>query len=235
MHATADTTPVIYINGAGRRVMRGVSWLHFEGGKPMRRSVFATMLTALLFITSCPASSAWACSRAVPFSFNELFAADVIVRATAVRYITEPDPNLRTTGEPESRIEFKIEEILRGKDLPESVVLHGYLSDRDDFNDVGVPYKFVRRDGRAGSCFANTYKQGAQFLLFMKKEGENFTPNISALGPTNEQLRGPEDAWLRWVKEYLKTRWREEDAAPTPFGLTNGMAAWLSFLVAGAS
>src|SRR6185503_20371718 len=71
------------------------------------------------------------------------------------------------------------------------------------------PYRFVRPGGRSGSCFANSYKKGAQFLLFLKRSNfrpetnTGFTINISALGPTNEQLRGPGDPWIEWVKAYL--------------------------------
>jgi hypothetical protein len=188
-----------------------------------------------MLITVTTALPAAACSRSAPFSFDELFAADVIVRVTAVKYVIAPDPNTRTTGEPESTIEFKVEEVLKGENPPESVVLHGYLSDRDDFNDVEVPYKFVRRNGRAGSCFANTYKGGAQFLLFLKKKREDFTPNISALGPTNEQLHGSDDAWLRWVREYLKVHGRKDGAEPPPLILENSMAAWLFLFYEDAS
>lgn len=201
----------------------------------MRKHNLALTLAALVLITLFPAFRVSACSRSAPFSFDELFAAAVIVRATAVKYTVEPDPNTRTTGEPESKIEFKIEEILKGENLPESVLLHGYLSDRDDFNDVEVPYKFVRPDGRAGSCFANTYKEGAQFLLFLKKNGDEFTSNISVLGPTNEQLRGPDDAWLRWVKEYLNSHRRKEKSEAAPDSLINSIATWLHFFVGDAS
>ena len=201
----------------------------------MRRYTLLTALAVSISVTLCPAIPALACSRVAPFSFDELFAADVIVRATAVRYVTGPDPNTRTTGEPESAIEFRVEEALKGESLPESVVLHGYLSDRDDFNDGEVPYKFVRRDGRAGSCFANSYREGAQFLLFLKKKGEGFTPNFSALGPTNEQLRGADDAWLRWVKEYLKTHGRKEGPGAPPISLASDVVGWLSLIISDAS
>jgi hypothetical protein len=147
-----------------------------------------------------------ACSRVGPFTFNELFDnADLVVRATAVKYAKAPaDPNMRTTGMPDSIIEFKVEEVLRGKDSPKSISLNGYLSDKDDYNETPIPYTFVRPTGRSGSCFANTYKQDAQFLLFLKKVDGKYTSNISALGPTNEQLRPDHDAWLQWVKDYLK-------------------------------
>ena len=149
-----------------------------------------------------------ACSRWRPFRLNELFVADFIVRATAVKYIVAPVPNTRTTGVPESTIEFKVEETIWGAEVPSTIVLHGYLTETDDFNDVPLPYRFVRRGGRSGSCFANSYKQGAQFLLFVQRDAHNastsgYTTNISALGPTNEQIRGAEDPWLKWVKAYL--------------------------------
>ncbi len=168
----------------------------------MMKHASLAIAIALAFTLIAPIESASACSRMGPFSFDELFAADLIVRATAVKYVVPPDPNLRTTGEPKSTVEFKVVEVLKGK-KEATVVLHGYLNDQDDFNEAEMPYRFVRPSGRSGSCFANTYKEGAQFLLFLKKTGDGYTPNISALGPTNEQLRGPDDEWLIWVKEYL--------------------------------
>lgn len=147
------------------------------------------------------------CSRAGEFKHEELFQnADLIIRATAVKYSKPPnDPQIITTGKPDSVIEFEIVETLSGKGVSDKLTLAGYLSDKDDFNDVPVPYKFVRHNGRGGSCFANTYKQGAQFLLFLKKTDNGYTTNISALGPTNEQLRSEDDAWLIWVRNYLKS------------------------------
>jgi hypothetical protein len=135
--------------------------------------------------------------------------ADVIVRARAVEYATPPsNPNLWTTGVPDSRIHFKVIERIRGPEMSE-LVLPGYLVDRDDFNDHPPPYTFVRPGGRAGSCFANSYRAGAQFLLFLKKtkDGE-FTVNWYALGPVNEQLHSDDDPWLIWV--------REQAAGPRP-------------------
>jgi hypothetical protein len=167
---------------------------------------YLLLISILLSSLLVPFVNTIACSRVGPFTFNELFDnADLIVRATAVKYAKAPaDPNMRTTGQPDSIIEFKVEEVLRGKDVPKSVSLNGYLSDKDDYNEMPVPYTFVRPTGQGGSCFANTYKQGAQFLLFLKKVDGKYTSNISALGPTNEQLRGANDAWLQWVKDYLK-------------------------------
>ena len=169
----------------------------------MLRSILLTVCVLTLTVTLF--KDGQACSRIRPFTLDELFSnAEVIVRATAVKYVTPPtESSIMTTGIPDSTIEFRIEEELRGENLPASIILNGYLSDRDDFNDTPVPYMFVRPLGRRGSCFANTYREGAQFLLFLKKEGDLYTSNISALGPTNEQLQSSTDAWVVWVRNYL--------------------------------
>jgi hypothetical protein len=170
---------------------------------PRRAKALFSSLAFLLMAAAGAASPAKAC-QAPPVSFSQLFAADVIVRATAVKYVVAPpDSNLVTTGPPDSTVEFKVEETLKGAGLPESFALHGYLSDKDDYNENPVPYKFVRPNGRRGSCFANTYKQGAQFLLFLKKTAGGYTSDFIPLGPTNEQLKSETDPWLMWVKVRL--------------------------------
>lgn len=145
---------------------------------------------------------AYPCQRVTPVSSTEMVKeADVIVRAIAERYDVPPkNPNLRTTGVPDSKVRFEVLEVMRGKTLAK-LTLPGYLSDEDDFNDRPSPYNFVRPGGRAGSCIANTYRSGAQFLLLLKKEqsGE-LTVNWYALGPVNEQLHSTTDPWLVWVR-----------------------------------
>jgi hypothetical protein len=128
--------------------------------------------------------------------------ADAIVRATAVEYATPPgNPNIRTTGVPDSKVRFKVLDTIRGP-LIKDLTLPGYLVDKDDFNDRQPPYTFVRPGGRAGSCFANSYRSGAQFLLFLKKaKSGEFTVNWYALGPVNEQLHSADDPWPLWVRE----------------------------------
>jgi hypothetical protein len=134
-----------------------------------------------------------------------LLQADAILRAVAVEYARPPaDPNNWTTGEPASSVRFKVLEVLRGNDQRTELALPGYLSERDDFNDHQPPYTFVRPNGRAGSCFANTYRTGAQFLLFLKSRDGNYTVNWYALGPVNEQLRSEHDPWLVWAREHTR-------------------------------
>ena len=146
--------------------------------------------------------NAFPCQRATPVSGVEMVKeSDVIVRAIAERYDVGPkNPNVITTGIPDSTIHFHVLEVIRG-DARTELTLPGYLSDKDDFNDRPSPYDFVRPGGRARSCFANTYRSGAQFLLLLKKEqpGE-LTVNWYALGPVNEQLHSMDDPWLLWVR-----------------------------------
>ncbi len=129
-------------------------------------------------------------------------AADTVVRARAVEYASPPsDPHTWTTGVPDSRVRFKVIEIIRGQRISD-LVLPGYLVHTDDFNDQRPPYTFVRPGGRSGSCFANSYRDDAQFLLFLKKtKAGEFTVNWAALAPVNEQLHSADDPWLLWVRE----------------------------------
>jgi hypothetical protein len=86
-------------------------------------------------------------------------AADVIVWAKAVDYARPPsDPIIVTTGVPDSRVPFTVIETIKGQAIQE-LVLPGYLVSTDDFNDKPAPYSFVRPGGRAGSCFANSYRR----------------------------------------------------------------------------
>ena len=118
------------------------------------------------------ASPALPCSRESPVSTVDMVRdARAIVRALATEYASPPaNPNFMTTGEPDSKVRFRILEVIRGTDVKSELVLPGYLTDRDDFNDHPAPYTFVRPGGRAGSCIANSYRSGAQFLLLLKRQ-----------------------------------------------------------------
>ena len=145
----------------------------------------------------------WPCTVAKITSNVDLVRqADAVIRAKAVEYARPPsDPNVWTTGVPDSRVRFEQVEVIRGLDAS-GLVLPGYLVQYDDFNDQQAPYTFVRPSGQAGSCFANSYRQGAQYLLFLKKTNAGeFTVNWAALAPVNEQLHSSEDPWLIWVRE----------------------------------
>ncbi len=148
---------------------------------------------------------AFPCSRDSPISITDIVEnADAIVRAVAAEYTVPPaSRKMAIAGMPDSRIRFKILEVVRSSGTGPEVTLPGYLVNHDDFNDHRPPYKFVRPNGLAGSCFANQYRAGAQFLLFLKKlPAGGYTANWYALGPVNEQLRSEKDAWLLWVREH---------------------------------
>ena len=98
---------------------------------------------------------------------------------------------------------FEVLEVLKGK-LPEGgLLLHAYLGDEDDFNDDPVPYEIARHNGRRGSCYANTYREGGQFLLLLREDENGYTPNWCPMCPVNEQITGRFDPWLRWVRASL--------------------------------
>lgn len=166
---------------------------------PVRR----TNILALLFALFLMPALSQACSvMGISKNVDLVSSADAIIRAKAIAYATPPsDPNMWTTGVPDSKVRFKVIELIRGLEIP-NLVLPGYLVQRDDFNDQQAPYTFVRPGGRAGSCFANSYRQDAEFLLFLKKtETRDLTVNWAALAPVNEQLHSPEDPWLIWVRQ----------------------------------
>lgn len=176
---------------------------------------FPQVLGGFLLVCFLPTfvTSADACSRFSPISIDQMFfEADAIVRGTAVKYLRAPKPNSYPTAMPDATIEFRVEEVLSGRNVSGTLVINGYLSDKDDFNDRPVPYDFVRPLGRAGMCYASEYKKGAGFLLFLRKGDSGFTPYWNALAPTNEQLKSARDPWLVWAREYI----RSSEEHPTP-------------------
>ncbi len=143
--------------------------------------------------------------------------ADAIVRARAVRKATPSEmdsaglkfiPGVRIPP-PEGAVVFDVLEVIKGQNVHNPLVIGGALTDHDDFNDGPVPYLGVRMEGRTGFCFASTYRQGGEFLLML------FRDQVGRLGPSsryyplmplNEQLHGPEDPWVAWVRAQVKRR-----------------------------
>ena len=107
-------------------------------------------------------------------------------------------------GVPDSIVQFKIEEVLKGQASTDLLELPGHLVDIDDFNDHEAPYGFVRPGGRSGNCYANNYRRGAQFLLFHRWSDAGYTPKWDPLAPVNEQLHSKNDAWIQYVKARLR-------------------------------
>jgi hypothetical protein len=182
-----------------------------EGGNVKTRTLG---LCAILWIL-WTVDSALACKTGWRSNTEMVAGAELILRASAVDYAVQPIGTGRTTGVSDSRIRFRVESVLKGTYGSQDLLLPGYLSNKDDWNDQPSPYSMVRTNGRSGSCFANTYRQGAQFLLVLKRTGgvatvfssdTEYTVNWYALGPVNEQLRSPEDPWLKWVSEQVNAR-----------------------------
>jgi hypothetical protein len=161
-------------------------------------------------------STVLACRAPRPSTKAMVSRAEMIVRAAAVKYVKAPVGDLRQLNQPDdAAIEFRVKEILKGENVPSTIVLNGYLTERDDFNDRPVPYDFVRPGGRGGSCSAYEYTQGAEFLLFLKEINGRLTIRWYALAPTNEQLHSADDPWIVWVKQQLKSPKIKE---PAPSG-----------------
>jgi hypothetical protein len=166
---------------------------------------FRILIFFFLFSFLFGTTAAYACRTVRPTTTAMVEDAEVIVRVEVGEYVEEPKGEIRTLGEPsDATIKFKVKETLKGDSVPSEIILNGYLSDRDDFNETKVPYNFVRPGGRGGSCSAYQYKKGAEFLLFLIKADEKYTVRWYALAPTNEQLHSSNDEWITWVRDYLK-------------------------------
>jgi hypothetical protein len=165
-----------------------------------------TVATAFVAVMVC-AVDAYPCKTARSVSSVDMVReADAIVRVAAENYTVAPKSPISPTGfdvERDSRIRFKVLEVIRGK-VSEELVLPGVLVDTDDFNDQASPYNSVRPEGRRGSCFASSYRSGEQFLLMLKKRGNEFTVDWYSLAPVNEQLHSVNDPWLLWVRKQAK-------------------------------
>lgn len=100
-------------------------------------------------------------------------------------------------------IGFNVIEIIKADSASRElrrVAFAGQLVDDDDFNGHDVPYATVSRSGLHGSCFAQTYRSGAEYLFLLEYSGAGLTPYWAPLEPTNEQLHGDGDVWLAWVR-----------------------------------
>jgi hypothetical protein len=137
--------------------------------------------------------------------------ADVIVRARAEGLSSQPGREgsapFRTT-----QVEFRVVAVLKGTLPTNRVTFNGSLTTRDEPNRGAVPYRSVRPSG-SGSCFSLEYRQGAEYLLFLKPashrayaqpEPDQLTPYWAPTAPSNEQLFGPDDAWEAWVRTQLR-------------------------------
>lgn len=125
-----------------------------------------TVATAFIAVMVC-AVDAYPCKTARSVSNVDMVReADAIARVAAENYTVASKAPISPTGfdvETDSRIRFKVLEVVRGK-VPEELVLPGVLVDTDDFSDQTSPYNSVRPEGRRGSCLASSYRSGGRFF-----------------------------------------------------------------------
>lgn len=106
-------------------------------------------------------------------------------------------------------ITLRVLEVLKGSYDRPSLTVAGQI--RDYRGDPGrrPPYEQIDCVGRVpgcGTCFAQNYEDGAEYLLLLK----GGTPYWAPLSPTNEEVSGPDDPWVVWVRRHLAGR------APSP-------------------
>lgn len=140
--------------------------------------------------------------------------ADVIVRARAERASFSRERGAGSTQATD--IEFNILETIKGE-APVDLRIPGRFVKEDDFNNGPVPYRIVRPSGQRGSCSTDEYRQGAEYLLILRRapnaipllshsDSLSLTPYWAALAPLNEQVRGADDKWVLWVRRQVDAR-----------------------------
>ena len=106
-------------------------------------------------------------------------------------------------------ISFEQLEWIRGTPSTDRLVLPGVVVDTDDFNTHPVPYRTVRPSGQRGSCNTQEYRLGAQYLLLFR-DGAAWSPlHWWPLGPVNEQVRGENDPWVKWVQARVAAKGKD--------------------------
>jgi hypothetical protein len=177
----------------------------------MGQRMFVLRISLIVALAiGCSASPGIACSGTGIATPTELLQrADVIIRARAERLSDQPGQGGTLAGS-RTQVLFTVLEVLKGPPMASTIEFNGGLVGRDDPNDHAVPYTFVRPGGRSGNCFALEYRQGGEYLLLLAREahvayaqGNRLTPYWAPLAATNEQVFGPGDPWLAWVKKQL--------------------------------
>ena len=155
----------------------------------------------------------FASSPAIPCSVSRVRTAQElvtgasrIVRVRAVDYSQPPIKGDKGHYPEWGEIRFHVLEALKGDPGPSEMVFAGHLTGVDDFNDRPVPYDLVRPGGRHGNCFANEYRAGAEYLLFVREVGGKLRVAWAPLAATNEQIRGDRDPWVAWVRNEVASQ-----------------------------
>ncbi|HEY0150528.1 MAG TPA: hypothetical protein VGB92_00940 [Longimicrobium sp.] len=178
----------------------------------MMQTILAGAL--VLFAGAAPAAGAGTdafCSIHPPIKFSAartrhiVRSAEVVVRAVAVGSATG-----RTLKRFDAdTLAFEVREVLKGRSVPDTIRFYGVVADWDDFQEGPVPYLSHRLRYSEGDCINAFYRIGAEYLLLLGRQPGNprlagLTPYWQLLAPTNDQIRGPDDPWLKWVRLQLR-------------------------------
>ena len=172
-----------------------------SGVRPLMTKLRILMFSACLISANfVSAPSSLACSPRKISTPQELVSgADGIYHVRASNEIPGPPSSSRMPRpQPSAQVTFRVLSILKGTRRT-MLLLPANFAPEADPNDGPVPYDFVRPGGRWGNCYAVTFKQGQEYLLFLK----GGTPYWSPLAPTTEQVIGTTDPWLIWVRREL--------------------------------
>ena len=107
-------------------------------------------------------------------------------------------------------VEFRVLEVVWGRDVPETLVLSGTLVDSSNFNVGPIPYVFSAQRQRTKYVLPDRYARDGRFLLFLGREMDSdggrsyLTVEHDARTPNSEQLRSEDDPWLAWVRGFLE-------------------------------
>ncbi|MEK6666452.1 MAG: hypothetical protein AABZ20_08520 [candidate division NC10 bacterium] len=100
-------------------------------------------------------------------------------------------------------VTLRVLEVLKGSYDRPFVTVPGQIRDYRSDPARRPPYDQIDCVGRVpgcANCFAQNYKDGVEYLLLLK----GGTPYWAPLSPTNEEVSGPNDPWVVWVKRQLE-------------------------------
>lgn len=142
------------------------------------------------FLLLIASSKLLACSTSLVPPHYVVQDAEVIVRAVAEE------------SDEDQRVKFKVQEIIKGENVPPYLMINGSLTENDGFNRGVVPYWNTGRS-TGGLCHNYKYKNGGEYLLLLKESKGQLIPYWRSLAPVNEQIHSADDEWVKWVKEHL--------------------------------
>jgi hypothetical protein len=152
----------------------------------------AVAVAILILGATLPAVACTALLRPIEQILRE---SEAIVRAQVVA--AEPG-----RGADAGRVTLRVQEVVKGEHPGLWVTVAGRLADYRAPSGRTPPYAEIDCVGRTpgcASCFARSYAMGRQYLLLLK----GGTPYWAPLSPTNEEVSGPGDPWITWVRRKL--------------------------------